>query len=195
MQPVFRKLEKVNNLVMKYPIVQTRGYSKLNHCLVLELWWLIIVIGVAFEVKLLTHLSKKFVLYKNDFFYRILDVLLLWQWFLTVCWLFSPAVGVDLNVIGHRMGQQGGEECRDCCYKSAATVAATAGYLTITRANTEGTLSLLRLPGVTVWVCIRFECVLANHRTRNARVRSLKALPWPHSSIWVFPSWIASQNI
>ena len=36
--------------------------------------------------------------------------------------------------------------------------------------------------GVTVLVCIRFECVLANHRTRNARVRSGKALPWPRSS-------------
>ena len=30
--------------------------------------------------------------------------------------------------------------------------------------------------GVTVSVCIRFECVLANQRTRNARVRSGEAL-------------------
>ena len=42
-----------------------------------------------------------------------------------------------VSVIATRMGQQGGEECREC-WKSAATVAAAAGYNTITRAITEG---------------------------------------------------------
>ena len=94
-------------------------------------------------MKLLTHLF-----FTNDFFDRIYGCPSPLAMISNSVLVVLQAIGVDVHVIGHRMGQQGGEECRDCCYKSAATVAATAGYLTITRANTEGTLSLLRLPGV-----------------------------------------------
>ena len=37
--------------------------------------------------------------------------------------------------------------------------------------------------------------VLTNHRTRMAHVSSGNTLPWPRRSVWVFRSYIASQNI